>query len=179
LYNDAFRDLPKFAIPSVKLVAIFSGVLCVFSIFSPILKFAKIVWGKIIEPLERRRIRSRLLDVGARELVILTKALSATDRHLRIKSDMAETLNLIDKKIIENYWSGVILGDDLSDFIIPLPVWRIMLSMKEFQLPANENLSQLLENRSLLSNELSEARIIRTLPQMHPATISILDEALR
>jgi len=165
-FSELFVGLPMWVMPIIRIVSIFTLVLCVASMAGTVLGYCKKLWTYIIRPFKKRSAQKTLLELGIAEVFVISTALAKGERTVRIKPDLPTALTLQDKGLIKPYWSGVVTGDGLSSFEVPQDVWRVILSMEEFRM---SNPSALVNAQNQGANE---ATIKAALPQGHPSVRS-------
>lgn len=161
-FPNLFAGLPESIFPTIRIVAIFSFVLSIAAILPPLVGKARAFWRIVCAPIKRRLIRQRLLQLEIIEVVILCRAIAQGDRTIWIKPDLAHTISLQDKGLIKGFWCGM---DGTSSFEIPKDVWRVLLSMEEFDDFSREGLLGALMPGQFNTTEI----ILACLPQAHPA----------
>lgn len=152
--------------PVLRILAIFTSVLAVFSLAVWMRSVLGRIGSLLFAPLRNLATQRSLLALNLSELVILSRALAESDRNLRVKPDFPPALTLQDKKLIKYYWSGVAYGDGQSDFEIPKDVWRQMLGLSEFVF------RDLQASAYTLKNGGDEHQIVGALPQSHPSVLA-------
>lgn len=165
-FPELFFGLPIWILPTLRMVTIFTLILIFISIAGPVFGSLKQALSAAVAPLTKKQTKYVLLDLDVNELAVLCCALIEGDRIIRLKPDLATTISLKDRGIIFPVRGILTAGDRRISFEVPLSVWRVLLSMKEFEVADAKKL------RNAMAQEGNREQIRAALPHRHPAVAS-------
>lgn len=161
-WPDQFVGLPVWAMPMIRLAAIFFGVLALFSFLKFLAQSAKLATSSFIKSIRRPLIKERLLLLDIGELIPLCLALGDSDRSIWLKPDIQSVISLKEKGLLIRLPVIVVAGDGKDCFQVPLDVWKLLQSMQEFRVNNRDGLKA-----ALALGKIDE--ILKFLPHSHPA----------
>ncbi|WP_289150262.1 hypothetical protein [uncultured Salipiger sp.] len=167
-----FDGLPSWALPTFRVVFIFFAVVALYPLVLFVADFIKTktqaAYRRLVAPTRQSRMRRALLQLTPDEIHVVSTALARSDRDVSLKPHARVTLTLVDKGVLISEPLLVVCGDGTRYFQIESDVWRLLLTMPEFQLPDPEGLI-----RAQIQGA-SPRRLLQLLPQGHP----VIGEAL-